>query len=431
MNSELFVSLRSKALLALFLASITALLVVARSIHFLLFHTLAELVAITVSFSLFTLAWACRKYILNGYLIILGAAYGAIGLVDVFHTLTFKGLNILPEMTLNHPTQFWLIARTLEAVALVVAPLYVLRQPNFEKTTLAFLGPALLGCVAVFAGFIPDTYIEGVGLTPLKIYTEYFIILLLAIGLFLLSKNRGEFPRDVYLLLNTSVIFAIATEICFINYVSFYDLTNELGHYFRFTSVVLAYLALVVTGVQRPTELLYRELAEKEQELRSLAFLDPLTRLPNRRLLLDRMKQATLNSDRQDSYGAVLFIDLDRFKALNDEHGHNVGDLLLVEVSERLRDVVRESDTVARLGGDEFIVVLEGLGSIEVNARKSAHTVANKIRCSLEQESNLDGLQYQCSASIGIELFQGRSLDPDQLLKNADAAMYRDKDREN
>ena len=334
-------------------------------------------------------------------------------------------------MTLNHPTQFWLVARLIEAMALVIAPLYITRQPNFEKTAVAFLVPALLGCVAVFAGVIPDTYIEGVGLNPLKVYCEYFIILLLVVGLVLLWQRREEFPRQVFFLLHASLLLAIATEICFIHYISFYDFVNELGHYLRFFSVVLAYLALVVTGVQRPTELLYRELAQREQVLQNLAFHDVLTRLPNRRLLLDRLRQAILNSVRQNSYAAVLFLDLDKFKELNDMHGHNVGDSLLIEVAERMRGTVREVDTVARLGGDEFVVILEGLGSSEEVALHYAHAVVEKIRLNIEQDYELGDITYLCSASIGIKLFQGRALDLDQLLKEADTAMYQDKDKRN
>src|SRR5664279_1707628 len=105
----------------LFLIGIGLLLGAARTVHYLLFHTLAELVAITVSFSIFALTWTSQKYLKNSYLTILGAAYGTIGVIDVFHTLTFQGMNLFPTVTTNHPTQFWLTARALEAIALVVA----------------------------------------------------------------------------------------------------------------------------------------------------------------------------------------------------------------------------------------------------------------------------------------------------------------------
>ena len=429
MRSKLAIYSGSRWLLFMLFFLVTIALIVARNIHYLLFHTLAELDAITVSFSLFTLAWVCRRYIQNGYLIILGSAYGAIGLVDVFHTLTFKGLNIIPQMTLNHPTQFWLTARLLEAVALVIAPLCVNRRPGFEKSTVVFIGVALLGCTAVLSGYLPDTFIEGVGLTAFKIYAEYLIICLLVLGLILLFRKRKAFSKSVFVMLHASIGFAIATEICFVHYIHFYDFVNELGHYFRFISVLFAYFALVVTGVQQPTEMLYRELAEKERALSELAFNDQLTRLPNRRLLMDRLQQAILNGARHDSYSAVLFIDLNRFKELNDEYGHNIGDTLLMKVAERLRQSVREKDTVARLGGDEFIVLLEDFGADKEEANAQVSVILEKINATLHLEYDLDGLPYTGSASIGVELFKDRSADPEQLLKSADMAMYRNKEQ--
>jgi diguanylate cyclase (GGDEF)-like protein len=166
-----------------------------------------------------------------------------------------------------------------------------------------------------------------------------------------------------------------------------------------------------------------------EEELRHFAFYDALTRLPNRRLLLDRLHQAQLNSERQKSHVAVMFLDLNNFKKLNDTHGHDIGDQLLINVARRLQSTVRESDTVARLGGDEFVVMLEGLGSDAEKARDYAHVLADTIRDALGQEYALGEVRHQCSASIGIKLFLGTDEDPDQILKDADTAMYRAKPR--
>jgi len=266
-NSKVFNFLRSHLFVVVFLSCTVIFLIISSNIHFLLFHAFAELVAIMVSFSIFTLAWAARQYIRNGYLIILGAAYGAIGLVDIFHTLTYKGLNVLPGMISSTPSQFWIVARMLEALALVIAPLYVQRLPNFERATASFFIPAILGCLAVFLGVMPDTFVEGSGLTAFKIYIEFFIITLLIVGFILLWQRKKVFPHQVYLLLQASIVFAIASEVCFVHYITVYDFVSELGHYFRFFSVVLAYFAFVVTGVQRPAELLYRELEKAQAAL--------------------------------------------------------------------------------------------------------------------------------------------------------------------
>jgi len=161
-----------------------------------------------------------------------------------------------------------------------------------------------------------------------------------------------------------------------------------------------------------------------EDELRHLAFHDPLTQLPNRRLLMDRLAQAVRTSKRQNSYGAVLFLDLNQFKHLNDTHGHAVGDLLLIEVARRLQQIVRDRDTVARLGGDEFLVLLEGLGTSHEQAMADALGVADKINTRLSESCQLGDLPYQGSVSLGLKLFDGSSSDVEQILKAADVAMY-------
>jgi diguanylate cyclase (GGDEF)-like protein/PAS domain S-box-containing protein len=162
-----------------------------------------------------------------------------------------------------------------------------------------------------------------------------------------------------------------------------------------------------------------------EEELRHQAFHDPLTRLPNRRLLHDRLEHALLSAKRQNSHLSVLFLDLNKFKSLNDTHGHDVGDQLLIEVARRLQQVVRDSDTVARLGGDEFVVVLEGLGDDYEQAEAYTAAVADKIHAALYAEYTLGSIRYQSSVSIGVKLVNGSGGDdPDRIIRDADEAMY-------
>ena len=165
-----------------------------------------------------------------------------------------------------------------------------------------------------------------------------------------------------------------------------------------------------------------------EETIRELAFYDTLTHLPNRTLLQDRLKQAMMASKRSGSYGALLFIDLDHFKTLNDTLGHDTGDLLLQQVARRLIDCVRQGDTVARLGGDEFVVVLEDLSSSADEAAKQSELVGAKILQALNQKYPLASQDYRGSASIGATLFSGTTASMDELLKQADLAMYRSKD---
>ena len=168
-------------------------------------------------------------------------------------------------------------------------------------------------------------------------------------------------------------------------------------------------------------------LKKSEQEIHQLAFYDPLTKLPNRRLLLDRLQQAVAASVRNGRHGALLFLDMDHFKTINDTQGHVMGDQLLIEVARRLQTCVRESDSVARLGGDEFVVVLEELSSDATEAASETELVAEKIRSELEQLYSLNDFECLSTASIGVSLFRGYPESVEDLLMHADVAMYQAK----
>ncbi|MFT3847954.1 MAG: EAL domain-containing protein [Propionivibrio sp.] len=172
-----------------------------------------------------------------------------------------------------------------------------------------------------------------------------------------------------------------------------------------------------------------------EEEIRKLAFYDTLTRLPNRRLMLDRLGRALTSSARHHRHGALMLIDLDNFKTLNDTLGHDVGDQLLLEVANRLQSCIRKGDTVARMGGDEFVVVLEELDSGGLAAMQ-AESVARKIQNLLNEPYLLDLAlpgetanlgSHRCTSSIGIALFIDNSVGVDELMKRADTAMYQAK----
>ena len=166
---------------------------------------------------------------------------------------------------------------------------------------------------------------------------------------------------------------------------------------------------------------------KSEEEIHRLAFYDPLTGLPNRSLLQDRLQQALNNSARRRKYGALLFIDLDNFKILNDTKGHNIGDLLLMEAARRLQGCVRDTDTVARLGGDEFVVMLEEMDEDGAKAAAASREIAEKLLVLMRQPFTLQEFEYHSSCSIGISLFLGNATSMDDLFKHADNAMYQAK----
>jgi len=175
-----------------------------------------------------------------------------------------------------------------------------------------------------------------------------------------------------------------------------------------------------------------------EEKVRTLAFYDILTQLPNRSLLIDRINHSMVASDRSSHYCAALFLDLDNFKSLNDTHGHEMGDLLLAEVASRIRKCVREMDTVSRFGGDEFVVILTELAEDKAKSRKEAGVIAEKIRTSLAQPYRLTAhheksgvkftIDHDCTSSIGCAVFLDHEASYSDILRWADMAMYEAKD---
>jgi diguanylate cyclase (GGDEF)-like protein len=184
-------------------------------------------------------------------------------------------------------------------------------------------------------------------------------------------------------------------------------------------------------------EQLRKEVGLQRDQLRELAFHDALTGLPNRLMLNDRINQAMASSKRSRFHGALMFIDLDNFKPLNDSCGHEAGDLLLKDVAKRLTECVREVDTVARVGGDEFVVMLSGLCADRAESTEQAAGVAEKIRASValpywltvSRHAQADDIvEHHCSASIGVVMFADHDASHADILKRADVAMYQAKD---
>ena len=164
-----------------------------------------------------------------------------------------------------------------------------------------------------------------------------------------------------------------------------------------------------------------------EAEIHQLAYYDHLTSLPNRLMLTNRLRRALSVSNRSHHYGALMFIDLDDFKNINDLHGHQTGDALLKEAAKRLRQVVRDSDTVARFGGDEFVILLEELSSDTSEAASAAERVAEKVLDTVSQPYLIDDQSYKSSASVGITLFNDSRQSVDVLMQSADLSMYESK----
>lgn len=206
------------------------------------------------------------------------------------------------------------------------------------------------------------------------------------------------------------------------------EVQNRVELNLIFIALVILLDALVILRtVSRSARELNQLADESEKTVYQLAYSDPLTGLPNRRLFQDRLERAIAQSNRSHPYRALMFLDLDNFKTLNDTKGHAMGDLLLIEVAKRLKDSVRVSDTLARVGGDEFVVLLGELSENRESASEQAMRIAEKISHALNQPYQLNELLYSCSASIGVTMFRNEGITIEEVHKRADAAMYQAK----
>lgn len=206
-----------------------------------------------------------------------------------------------------------------------------------------------------------------------------------------------------------------------------------------FVWILLSAMPLFRDGKLNQVYAIFEDVTEwhrMQQQVRQMAFNDLLTQLPNRRLMIDRMGQALTASKRNGCYGALMFLDLDNFKPLNDREGHGAGDLLLIEVARRLKGCVREVDTVARFGGDEFVVMLVDLHTDPAQASAQARIVAEKICASLAEPyvltlsldyTGISTVEHHCSASIGVTLFSHQDVSQEAIFRRADMAMYQAK----
>jgi len=207
------------------------------------------------------------------------------------------------------------------------------------------------------------------------------------------------------------------------------EITMVRGNGERFQAEVSSSLYTSRDGVLLGSTI-FRDITERklaESETHRLAYFDELTRLPNRRLLLDRIGLSLESARRTGNFGALMFLDLDNFKRLNDARGHSVGDSLLMEVALRLTQLMRSADLVARLGGDEFVVLVDNLGDDIEAAARAAMAVAEKVRTVLERPFLVDGTLYSGTGSIGLTMFPKAREGVDDLLREADTAMYRSK----
>lgn len=394
-------------------------------------HTVAELAAVLVSGLVFVAAWAARDRERSRNLLLLGCGFLVVALFDTAHLLSYKGMpDFFTPASPHKAIVFWLLARSSAALVLLTVALWPQTLPQSARQRQAMLAGALVLAGAGFAlqlgwpELLPPTFVAGQGLTPLKIGIEYLIVALLLLAALALVRQtvRGDYnSADLAL----AALISVLSELCFTLYANVNDLYSLLGHVYKVIAYFFIYRAVFLVAVREPYRRLADEIIERQQAQQRLAHLahhDPLTGLPNRALLQDRMQQAIAESQREGQMVAVLLLDLDQFKTVNDSLGHDAGDQLLKQVAQRLREGLRETDTVGRLGGDEFLILMKGLGERAAIEQRIA-TLQARLMAPLA----VAGSELRISASFGIALYPEHGRDLETLQRLSDAAMYRAK----
>ncbi|PKQ20678.1 MAG: hypothetical protein CVT66_03700 [Actinobacteria bacterium HGW-Actinobacteria-6] len=253
---------------SLIAGAVLALLYAARLESYLLFHSLAELFAIIVSAGIFMILWNSRRFVENQYLLILGVASLAVGFLDMVHLLTYKGMGVFPGVSTDVPTQLWVAARGLQAIALVVAPAFLRKKLNMGLLLSIWTMAVVLTLAAILWWQVFPSCLGSEGLTTFKVIAEYVISALFLIALILLRGNAERFQPQLLKLLSRSIGITVLSELCFTLYTDPYGPFNLFGHYLRILAVYLLYKAIIETALNEPNAVLFRELDETNRTLR-------------------------------------------------------------------------------------------------------------------------------------------------------------------
>jgi signal transduction histidine kinase len=239
---------------------------------YLLFHSLVELFTVGVTVGIFMIAWNTRRYQNNNYLVFIGIATAFIALVDLLHTLAYKGMGVFADQSANTATQLWIAGRYLQGLSLLIAPFLIGRKLRIELQLAAYLLVTGLLLGSIFAWQIfPVAYVEGSGLTAFKIISEYIVALSFLAAIGILLWKRQEFNPDVLRYLILSLGFSTASELAFTSYVSVYGGANLAGHMLRLVAFYFLYKAIIETGLVKPYAILLRDLKHSEDGLREHA----------------------------------------------------------------------------------------------------------------------------------------------------------------
>jgi len=391
--------------------------------NYLLFHTIAEVFSVCIALTVFLISWNSMKYIENNYLILISTAYFFIGFIDLFHTMTYKGMQIFKDYD-YYANQLWIAARYFESIILLFSFMFVKSKKKLNSHVLfsifTVITALIMLSVFVWKTF-PICFVAGQGLTPFKKISEYIICIILSVSIIMLTKNKKYFEGIVYKYLALSMICTIISEFAFTVYIDNYGLSNLIGHYFKIFSFYLIYKTIIAKGIREPYDMIFREMKQTETKLfeqniilKDQAIIDGLTGLYNHRHIYERLEEETKRCSRSKCCFVAMILDIDHFKNINDTFGHLIGDKILKELSQILKYNTRQADLVGRYGGEEFLIML-----VDTNLSEG-YQAAEKIRHIIEMHEFTEKIHL--TVSIGIEEYTGEKIS--ELLEKADKKLY-------
>lgn len=391
---------------------------------YLLFHTLAEFFSIAIAFTVFILTWNSRQYMSTSYFTSIGISYLFIGLLDLLHTLGYKGMGIFKDYD-YYANQLWIAARYMESLTLLGAFVFLHKKKKIDEywMMVAYTCVTILAILSIFFWKIfPICFVEGVGQTRFKQGSEYIINLILLFSLWFLYKNKHYFEKKIYRYLFWSIIFTIISEFAFTIYISNYGFSNLVGHYFKIFSFYFIYKAIIVTGITMPYDLIFRELMLKGQELEKQADIDYSTGTFNRRAAFSILENILNPSTFNHQPSTLCFIDLDGLKKVNDLYGHAEGDIMIKITADKIKAHIRGSDYLCRIGGDEFLIILPNC------TQQEGEELIQKIKMALSLHDEQNAKAYKTDFSYGFAQYDGRDIvNVDKLIEEADSNMYKNK----
>ena len=236
------------------------------SYSYLLFHTITEFFTILVTFAIFIIIWNTQKHSPpSNFFLVVGISSFFVGVLDLFHTLSYSGMGIFLDYDANLPTQLWIAARYIQSLSLLLAVVSSNRTIKVKITLIVYSTVTISTLILIFSRLFPDCYVGS--LTPFKIYSEYIIVLILVLVLFLLNKQKNKFEDRVFLHLTLAIIFTIIAELAFTFYVSVFGFSNFIGHIAKLISFILIYRSIVVTSLHNPFDTLFRNLKTSQENL--------------------------------------------------------------------------------------------------------------------------------------------------------------------